>query len=162
MPKKAKIISAVKWIYVLENDFTWQTSRSFDTGYAFYDSKGIRRLEISSTGVIKVLKGYAWDGCTPKFKMFDLLFGTPEGIPHKKTLLPKTYFASLVHDALYQFLDAGSPFSRRQVDKIFLHILTEYSFAPRNIYYAMVRAFGGLFLGSRKLRRRYHGRSERI
>ena len=63
------------------------------------------------------LTGYAWDGCSPKFQLGDLIFGTPDGVigmNHK----PKTYIASMAHDILYQFRDqlfsAGFPFHRAE------------------------------------------------
>ena len=58
---------------------------------------------------------------------------------------PKAYYASLLHDVLYQFLDCGLPLTRAQVDRIFLEILTRDGFAPRWLYYVLVRIFGGGF-----------------
>lgn len=160
--RKDKLISTVAWIYVLPEDFEWKTGLDFSPGYAFYDSQGVRRLVLHADGTITVFKGYAWDGCTPKFQFWDILFGTPDGVPHNQTKLPKTYHASLVHDALYQFLDDGLPLTRRQADAIFLQILTRNSFAPRRLYHAIVRIFGGLFRMGRKRIRRYHGRCEQL
>src|SRR5450759_2555174 len=62
--------------------------------------------------------------------------------------------ASLVHDVLYQFLDDGLPLTRGQVDRFFLALLGYTDFTWRHIYFAAVRAFGGLFrLGAKRVRK---------
>lgn len=137
---------SLKWIYVLDEDFEWQSPYGFGTkGMAFNDQNGKRRLELLPGGRIRVLSTYAWDGCSPKFSVFDIVVGTPDGVPNSDTKKPKTYYASLVHDVLYQFLDAGVPLRRSQVDGIFLKIMTEHHFALRRLYYFAVRLFGGFY-----------------
>jgi len=44
-----------------------------------------------------------------------------------------------------QDFDCGLPLTRAQVDRIFLEILRRDGFAPRWLYYALVRIFGGGF-----------------
>lgn len=135
-----------KWIYVLEEDFEWNTGTPFTfPAMAFFDRTGVKRLELLPNGSIRVLKGYAWDGCSPKFFLFDIVIGTPDGIPHLRTTKPKTYYASLVHDVLYQFLGTGLPLDRADADRVFFKIMNEHSFAPGKVYYWVVRCFGGLF-----------------
>lgn len=114
---------------------------------SFADDTGKVRLEILHQGIIKVNAGYAWDGCSPKFKIGDLmLLGTPDGVPDPATGLPKTYYASLVHDALYQFMDdPRMPYSRKEMDEIFHDILIDVGFSFSNLYYYGVRCFGGVF-----------------
>ncbi len=129
---------AVKWIFELDVPFEYSVRShlpsDFSTGCAFEDSKGVRRLEIHPNGTARVLAGYAWDGCTPKFAMWDIVIGTPDGIPNERTRKPKAYYASLVHDALYQFLDAKLPLSRASADRVFLELLSRDGFGPRWIY----------------------------
>ena len=71
-----------------------------------------------------------------------------------RTDKPKAYYASLVHDALYQFLPDLPPdnkvYTRKMADDIFLEILEDADFALRNLYYYAVRVFGGLFAHTRK------------
>lgn len=153
------MIDSVKWIYVLEEDFSWDSKRTFDEDYAFVDSTNVRRLEIRKNGEIRVLKEYAWDGCTPKIAIWDIVFGTPDGVPNRKTRRPKTYYASLLHDALYQFLACGVPLSRREIDRVFLDLMTRDSFGPRYLYYAVVRLLGGFSLWVTRWKRKYNGRS---
>jgi hypothetical protein len=152
---------AVKWIYVLDQDFSYNVlpylPKDFATGYAFEDSSGTRRFEIHPDGTAKVLAGYAWDGCTPKFALWDILLGIPDGVPNVQTLKPKAYYASLLHDVLYQFLDAGLPLSRASADNLFLELLTRDNFGPRWVYFAAVRVFGGISRLFTRWKRHYHG-----
>jgi len=78
------------------------------------------------------------------------------------TKKPKAYYASLLHDALYQFSIEGlpAPLDRRsEIDRIFLEILERDGFAPRKLYYWAVRIFGGGFFYLYTRRKRgYKGR----
>lgn len=50
---------------------------------------------IVSPSGIRILKGYAWNGCSPKWAFFGRFFGTPD--------FEFTRLASCVHDVLFQF-----------------------------------------------------------
>lgn len=106
---------------------------------------GAARLVVERDGRITVTRGYAWDGCTPKFCIFDILIGVPDGVVHARTGRPKTYYASLIHDALYRFLPNGLPLTRVHANRFFLRLMEESEFAPRWIYWIAVWLFGGLF-----------------
>ena len=88
----------VRWLYRLDEDFAWPSPFPVSHDVAFQDAEGQTRLLITTDGTITVLKGYAWDGCTPKVCFLDLLVGTPDGAVYEGTGRPKTYYASLVHD----------------------------------------------------------------
>jgi len=152
----------LEWIYILDQDFSYNIRdhlpADFAIGCAFEDVSGARRLEIYPDGTTKVLATYAWDGCTPKFVLWDITIGIPDGIPNLNTKRPKAYYASLLHDAFYQFLDNDLPISRESADKIFLEILERDDFAPRRIYYAAVRLFGNLFHLFSRWKRSYQGK----
>lgn len=154
-------IISLDWIYILAEDFTYDISKylpvDFREGCAFQDRKGTRRLEIRPDGTVRIPAGYAWDGCTPKFALWDIVIGTPDGMPNQETKKPKAYYASLLHDALYQFLDDGLPLRREQADQLFLELLTRDGFAPRQLYYRAVRLFGGLFRPFTRWKRSYQG-----
>lgn len=150
--------NSVKWLYELAEDFSWQSGYSFKDNYAFEDKIGVVRLVLKKNGIIIVKKGYAWDGCTPKICLFDILFGIPDGVVHVRTRKPKAYYASLVHDALYQFLPDDLPLTRKDADDCFLKLMGETGFFPRYIYYAAVRIFGGFFAGIGRRIRNPHGR----
>lgn len=145
-------------LFVLGGDYEWKTRKlSLDKDYEFLDvnKDNKLRMTIAREGTVTVKAGYAWDGCTPKFSFLDLLVvGTPDGIHSDRTGKPKAYHASLVHDALYQFLPdlpPGKPlYTRKQADEVFLEILEDAEFVPRKFYYAAVRLFGGLFMNARK------------
>lgn len=107
---------------------------------------------------------YAWDGCTPKawFYWF-MLLGTPDWYnknldivtvwydaekkvhyPCQRTVFwPLAHKASVVHDALYQFLDT-LPITKRQVDKLFQTLLIEAGMLRpiAYLYYLAVKFFG--------------------
>jgi hypothetical protein len=145
---------AEPWVYRLEHHVSWSSGHAFPEDLAFEDKIGVRWLEVTRTGAITILSGYSWDGCTPKVCILDLQFGIPDGVVDTRTGRPKTYFASLVHDVLYQFLDDGLPLTRGQVDRFFLALLGYTDFTWRHIYFAAVRAFGGLFrLGAKRVRK---------
>lgn len=155
---------SMKWVFFLETAFTYNIRshlpEDFPTGYVFFDKSGERRLEIRPNGDITILPVYAWDGCTPKFCLWDIVFGIPDGIPNQDTRRPKAYYASLVHDVLYQFLDDGLPLSRAAADRILLELLTRDCFAPKYVYYFAVRLFGWIFRPLTKWKRSYRGRRE--
>ena len=132
------------WIYKLDCDYIYQTGIKTD----YFNSKW---LEILSDGTIRVKKGYAWDGCSIKWNILDLaVIGTPDGVINIETMKPKAYYASLVHDALYQYMGYHS-ITRKGADKIFLRILRENKFIPAKIYYYAVRIFGGIGFINKKM-----------
>ncbi len=134
----------VSWLYRLSTSFTWQSNLPIAEDLAFKDKTGKVRLILEQGGRITVTRGYSWNGCSPLFCLFDLTIGTPDGIVDKTTGRPKVYFASLVHDALYQFLPDGLPLTRAQADGCFLALMNDTGFRLRHIYYLAVRTFGGL------------------
>jgi len=136
----------VSWLYRLSANHAWESGLVIDHDVAFRDKKGRIRLVLEKGGRIVVMRGYAWNGCSPKFCLCDILMGAPDGVVDKRTGRPKTYFASLVHDALCQFLPDGLPMSRGEVDRCFLALLKESGFRLRWLYFVAVRAFGGIVL----------------
>lgn len=152
---------AVRWVFRIDADYDHDVRRHLPPGWneeaTFVDAGGKPRLTIRADGTARVLAGYAWDGCTPKVVVCDIVIGTPDGATHALTGKPKAYYASLLHDALYQFLDAGLPMSRKDADEVFLELLTRDSFAPRGLYYAAVRVFGGVSRLFTRWKRDYGG-----
>ena len=151
-----------RWVFWIDQDFSWNSGLPIAEDVAFLDRKGVRRLELRKGGEIRVLKGYAWDGCTPKFWLLDLVFGIPNGVVSSSTKKPKTYYASLIHDALYQFLSDGLPLSRGDADRCFLSLMTETDFLLRRPYYWAVRLFGEVFRRGMKLKRKTSGTMIRL
>lgn len=91
-------------------------------------------------------KGYAWDGCSPKWKIKDLYIGTWEAVLNWETGQSKTYYASLIHDVCYQFSKDLRPFvKRKEVDSEFYAILKRDDFRFARLYYTGVRLFGWIW-----------------
>lgn len=134
-----------KWLYRLDRDYTWNCAKTIPEDMSFRDQKGKVRLILKQNGDIMVTARYAWDGCTPKLCFLDVLIGIPDGAVDTGTGRPKTYYASLVHDALYQFLHDGLPYTRKDADRFFLQLMKETDFALRGLYYVAVRIFGHIF-----------------
>lgn len=130
------------WIFKLDGDYKMESGLE---GYSF-DSEW---LQITAKGRLVIKKGYAWDGCSPKKMICGKVVGTPDGLISKKSGKPKTYYASLVHDALYQYYGYhGIP--RKTVDRLFYHMLKKSGFKASFIYHLAVRVFGGLIFGKRE------------
>ncbi len=153
---------SVRWLYRLDCNFEWDSGHRVPENLVFRDKKGMVRLIIKKSGIITVTRGFAWNGCSPKFCIFDILVGTPEGTVHAVTGRPKTYYASLVHDALYQFLPDGLPIRRRDADRFFLALLAVSEFAPRRIYWLAVRIIGGVIWRATRRHRKNHGELQKF
>ncbi len=149
--------NSAKWLYRLDRAHAWDSGVPTDKDRFFFDRKGRLRLVVEQSGKITITAGYSWNGCDPKVCFLDVLWGTPDGVVHAKTGRPKTYFASLIHDALYQFLPAGLPYTRKQVDAMFLGLMAESDFRPRWIYWSAVRLFGDLVWPAMVERRKHRG-----
>lgn len=105
-------------------------------------------LKIENDGKIVVKgsnkNGYAWDGCSPKFNVIDIIIGTPDGRLDYNTEKQITYYASMFHDVLYQF-KSEIKLSRKEVDIIFKLNLKKSKFKLAVLYYFFVRLFGGFY-----------------
>jgi hypothetical protein len=154
--------NCARWLYRLEQNYAWDSQHQISEDLVFRDKAGKVRLVFEQSGLITVTRGYAWNGCSPKFCFFDILLGTPEGVVHASTGHPKTYYASLVHDAMYQFLGDGLPVKRHHADRFFLELLSASEFAPRWLYWFMVRICGYLIWRSTKAYRANRGDKEKV
>jgi len=101
-------------------------------------------IELCSDGSITISKGYAWNGCSPKYRVADLMIGTPDGAIDKRTFKPLTYYASMIHDAIYQF-KSEIGISRKEADDIFHSELKYVYFFWAYLYYLVVRGFGWIY-----------------
>ena len=134
------------WRYRIDEDYSYDTGVDvdLDTERNYCDNGNLWMI-VDPSGTVTVKKGYAWDGCSPTVNVFDLGYlGTPDGASDAESGLPKTYHASLVHDALCQFLGPDLPFTRAKADEIFLTLMAERRFWPRAVYYWATRVFGGV------------------
>ena len=149
--------NTVRWTYRLDHNFTWDSGLMVDEDLVFRDGSGKVRLIIEVGGRLTVTRGYAWNGCSPKICFLDILLGTPDGAIYGPTEKPKTYFASMVHDALYQFLCTKTPITRTQADDCFLRLMAESTFVLRHVYWFAVRVFGCFVWRGKRIVRKWHG-----
>jgi hypothetical protein len=109
-------------------------------------------LDIDPDGLITVKggkgAGYAWDGCSPKVNFLHLIWGTPDGKLDYGTERPMTYYASMIHDAMYQY-KKGIPLSRMEADALFTRMLRDAKFMWWWLY-GLAVIVGGRFYGGWK------------
>ena len=131
------------YIYCIRENYRYQSSitgREFENEWV--------KLCLDGAIIIKGtnLKGYAWDGCSPKFKIKDIYIGVPEAVLNFGTGQSKTYYASLVHDVFYQFSKKVRLFiKRKEIDREFYAILKRDGFRFAGVYYFFVRLFGWIW-----------------
>jgi len=131
------------YVYCIKEDYPYKSSitdRSFENEWFRLDLDG--KITIKGTN----RRGYAWDGCSPKMKIWDVYFGTSEAVLNDDTRQSKTYYASMIHDVFYQFnKDVRSFVGRKEVDREFYNILKRDGFRFAKAYYYGVRAFGWIW-----------------
>ncbi|MDO8489169.1 MAG: hypothetical protein Q7S42_03555 [Candidatus Omnitrophota bacterium] len=121
------------YIYCIRENYRYQSSitgREFENDWV--------KLCLDGAIIIKGInsQGYAWDGCSPKFKIKDIYIGVPEAVLNFGTGQSKTYYASLVHDVFYQFSKKVRLFiKRKEVDREFYAILKRDGFRFAGLYY---------------------------
>ncbi|NVJ45608.1 MAG: DUF1353 domain-containing protein [Cytophagia bacterium] len=135
------------WKFVHQEQYSYETDRIPKSRVCDYNW-----LKISD-GVITVKgdynNGYAWDGCTPKFNALHITWGNFDGKLKrfgKGNYRPYTYYASMVHDILYQYKRCA-PITRKEADLIFFDILNQSGYMWKWVYYYAVRFFGWYFSG---------------
>ncbi len=144
------------YVYCIKEDHRYQSSikdREFENEWFKLDKDG--------TMIVKGTryKGYAWDGCSPKWKIKEMYFGTPEAVLNDTTRRSRTYYASLIHDIFYQFSsEIKDIIKRREADEEFYNILKRDGFKMARLYYWGVRCFGWLWWGKPRFLNRLLGR----
>ncbi len=135
------------YVYSIKHDYRYESGirgREFENEWLKLEPDGT----ITIKGTNK--QGYAWDGCSHKFKIWDVYCGTPEAVLNFETGKSKTYYASMIHDIFYQFSkDVKSFITRKEVDIEFYNILKQHKFALAKVYYRAVRLFGWMSWGRR-------------
>jgi hypothetical protein len=82
----------------------------------FSDADGRTWATLDGSGVLTIMSGYSWNGCSPKWWAFGRWWGTPDPVC--------THLASLVHDVLYQFGNTDHfPINREACDMVFYNIM---------------------------------------
>lgn len=125
-----------KWKFRLGQDHSVNLKQYLgDIGdYIFVDYVG-DKIEIVGfilDGWLTIIKGYEWDGCTPKFRLFGLLVGIPD---FEGTRLP-----SMVHDFLIEYCIQHN-INRKQIDIVFQKMMEDNKFVLRPLYASGVHLF---------------------
>ena len=121
--------------YCLKNDYTYHNENF--RGISFENH--ICKIENET---ITIFAGYAWDGCSPTFKIGPFWLGTPDG-ERGIDGVPLGYYPSLVHDCLCQFMTKIN-ITKKLTDYIFYEMLLEHGMSSlqANIYHKAVKWFG--------------------
>jgi hypothetical protein len=77
---------------------------------------------VIDSGFINIPEGYSWNGCSMALDF------------------KGTYYASLIHDALYQY-----KVNRAVADRVFYEKMKEDKFKLAGLYYIAVRLFGWMY-----------------
>lgn len=103
--------------------------------------------KITPDGNLTVYKGYAWDGCTPKWVIGGKVFGVWDGFITYENK-QQMYYPSMVHDVLCQIYNREHGinfYTRKSIDTIFYNEMTHPSLdinvIHRCIYYTGVRVY---------------------
>lgn len=105
-------------------------------------------FQFNPDGTLVVFKGYAWDGCSPKYKLGPFVFGIWDGKWDVERGGPALTNATLIHDVLIQAKHVASEkaqFSYKDNDKLFLSKMQEANFSMAKLYYAAVRIYDILY-----------------
>lgn len=114
--------------YQLQADLIYDISdfyKGCNIKFYSYDLRGRTLCGYIQSGVLHIKEGFTWDGCTPKFRIFGIIFGVPD--------FNETYRASAIHDFLINHEDEHS-MSRYEMDMIFDKLLQEDNFKYRCLY----------------------------
>ena len=123
------------WRYKLDAPYSYKSPLL--AGIFFENEWGVM-----DGGRIEVAKDYAWDGCSPAWKVGPFWLGTPDG-REMQDGKPQAYYASLVHDYLCQFR-ADVPIRKAVTVELFREMLLNRGFSPLRaaIYAKAVHLFG--------------------
>jgi hypothetical protein len=126
-----------KWKFRLGNDTLVNLKKHIgevkDFIFVDYVNGQLEIVGFIVDGWLTIIKGYEWDGCTPKvFRLFGHWIGVPD--------FPRTKRASMVHDFLIEYCIQHS-IPRKQIDVLFDKILAEDGFILRPIYSNSVHLF---------------------
>jgi len=132
-----------KYRFQLIADFEIDLRKGWTGYHDFFDKDS--RIAVLDGDKLTIMAGYAFDGCSPAFRIGGYWFGTPTP--------PATVAAALVHDCLRQFMGVKcAPFTRKDTDDIFYDILKAHKFPLADEYHGAVAGMAGTLFS--KLTRR--------
>lgn len=132
-----------KYRFELLEDFKVRVDRKLGS-HSFRDIHGAEWLNLEGD-TITVRKFYNWNGSSPKIAIVGQWIGTPDTATNLA--------GSVVHDALYQYLDAHCfPLDQADANTIFYELMKREGFPLSGVYLGAVatlgypwKFFGGLF-----------------
>jgi hypothetical protein len=151
-----------------KNQTEWRENKSFYSEWLVIENDHIivnpGHIDVSTNDGIENVsydtnspRMYAWNGCTPKFRFLWFIAGTPDlwtqviglettkgSVRDKRFMVWKAaYRASLIHDALYQYL-YSIPIDVSEVDKLFYRHLVKDGVPSwlASVYYLAVKLGG--------------------
>ena len=122
------------YLYVLRQPFSYKSQLL--SGVTFHN----KWVTITPDGTITISAGYAWDGCSPKWKVGRFAVGVPDG-PIQSDGYPQTAWASLVHDAVCQF-KTSIQVTKRTAVRLFDELLRAAEWLFRPVYVTAVNLLG--------------------
>jgi hypothetical protein len=123
-----------KYRFTLTSDLVVDLSRGFRGHHELCD--GGKTWAILDGDELRMMAGYAFDGCSPAMRVLGHWVGTPT--PRKAVA------AAAVHDCLRGYL--GLPclsYDRKTTDEVFYDMLDAEEFEGRDIYHGAVAGFWG-------------------
>lgn len=140
-----------KWVLQENVVFYHDTFKYFD-GIHYVSLKGKPLFTIKG-GLLKVYKGYAWNGASPKIMIGTISIGAWDGPYCESTGKQYLYYPTLVHDVLYQILfNEDIDVDLKKVDRVFLdrslsqpcdNILAKFL---ARFYYSVLKSFSWLWV----------------
>lgn len=122
-----------KYRFELLEDFSVRVDRKLGT-HSFRDKRGAEWLSFDGD-TITVRRFYNWNGSSPKIAIAGKWIGTPDTVSNLA--------GSVVHDALYQYLDAHCfPLDQADANTIFYELMKREGFALSGVYLGAVATLG--------------------
>ena len=136
-------MAVYKW--TLEQDYRMVVPFYFEVDKTYYDENGNPWLTVTGNSCL-IHKGYSWDGCSPKFKVFGKIVGVWDGLKmfHRNVLDvdQQLKYASLVHYVFCQFADdLPDDITQAMVDELFYDDCLAVDFKLAWVYYKAVRIY---------------------
>lgn len=127
-----------KYRFVLRQDLVVNIKKGLQGFHILRDGKTAWAMLDCDT--LTIFAGYAFDGCSPAWRIFGRWYGTPTP--------PCAVAAAAVHDCLRGYMRlACIGITRQDTDAIFYNMLKEAGFRASEVYHGAVAGpLGGIYL----------------
>lgn len=125
-----------KWRFCLTENFRINLGRGWKGVHEFWDN-GVFLARLVDDD-LEIFAGFAFNGCSPAWRVFGRWVGTPTPKP---VIIP-----SLVHDVLWQWLDSPCiPWDMKASNDLFWDLMNEEQWRLRRTYHGTVALLGKTF-----------------